>query len=238
MPTGALILIPTPLGELAPLETIPEAARRALGEVDLLLVENERSARRYLARAGIGRGLDGVEFHELSEHTRPEELEPFVAAMAGGRRVGVVSEAGCPGIADPGAELARLCHERGIRVIALPGPSSVILAVMASGLGGQSFAFHGYLPVKPELRVRRIRELERQARERGQTQVVMETPYRNERLFADLLAACDGATLLCVACDLTTASEYVSTRRVADWRTAPAPALRRRPALFLLGGRP
>lgn len=235
MPSGALILIPTPLGELAPLDTIPEAARRALGEVDLLLVENERAARRYLARAGIARGLDGVEFHELSEHTRPEDLEPYVAAMAQGRRVGVVSEAGCPGIADPGADLARLCHERGIQVIALPGPSSVILAVMASGLGGQSFAFHGYLPVKPEARMKAIRDVERRAVDHGQTQVFIETPYRNDRLLADLLTVCRPETLVCVAVDLCTPHEYVATKRVAQWRAAPALPLKKRPALFLLG---
>jgi 16S rRNA (cytidine1402-2'-O)-methyltransferase len=235
MARGSLLLIPVPWGELAPIDTVPDVARRALLELHMLLVESERTARRYLARLGVDREQGDLELHELSEHTKPEELEPYVAAMERGLDVGVISEAGCPGIADPGAELARLCHERGIRVIALPGPSSILLAVMASGLGGQSFAFHGYLPVQRELRVRRIRELERRASERSETQVFMETPYRNERLFADLLATCRGGTLLCVARELTLPEEEVRTKTVAAWRASSPPALRKRPALFLLG---
>ena len=200
----------------------------------MLLVESERAARRYLARLAVGRSIDDIELRELSEHTRPAELESYLAAMESGKAVGVMSDAGSPGIADPGAELARACHERGIRVIALPGPCSATLAVMASGLGGQRFAFSGYLPVEREPRIRRIRELESRAREQGETQVFMETPYRNLKLFAELVETCRADTALCIACDLTTPDEYVRTWPVSRWR-GESPPIRKRPALFVLG---
>ena len=229
---GTLFLIPSPLGDRAPVDTLPDAARRAIGRLDLLLVESERSARRHLARLGAARA--DLPLGELSEHSRTADLEPYLEELERGKSVGVMSDAGSPGIADPGAELARRCHERGIRVVALPGPSSVTLAVMASGLGGQRFAFSGYLPVEREARIRRIRELEARARSRRETQVFMETPYRNLKLFADIVETCRPDTALCVACDLTTEDEYVRTWPVSRWR-AETPPIHKRPALFLLG---
>lgn len=234
MATGTLILIPTPLGEESPVECIPATAIAALASVRTLLVENERSARRALARLGLGDRIGVCVFRELSEHTRPEEMDDVLAALEGGTDVGVLSEAGCPVIADPGSSLVRRCHERGIRVAAHVGPSSVILAVMASGFSGQTFAFRGYLPIPRDGRVRAIRELERRARDTGETQVFMETPYRNQHLLEDLLATCDPGTALSIACELTTPGEYVRTRRIREW-VGDTPPLKKRPALFLLG---
>ena len=222
---GTLYLIPCPIAEEGDVwDVLPAANRAVMASLDYFIVENTRSARRFLSKAKLGRPSD-----------LPKALgSSVVAPIAAGRSAGVISEAGVPGVADPGALVVALCHRRGIRVVPLVGPSSILLAMMASGLNGQSFAFNGYLPVKPDERTRAIRAFERRARE-GQAQLFIETPYRNVKLAEQLLQLCAPQTMLTVACDLTAPGETILTRSVADWRRSRLPELNRRPAIFILG---
>ena len=226
---GTLYLIPCPIAEEGDVwDVLPAANRAVMASLDYFIVENTRSARRFLSKAKLGRPIEELEFRELNEHTvAGREVEELVAPIAAGRSAGVISE-------DPGALVVALCHRRGIRVVPLVGPSSILLAMMASGLNGQSFAFNGYLPVKPDERARAIRAFERRARE-GQAQLFIETPYRNVKLAEQLLQLCAPQTMLTVACDLTAPGETILTRSVADWRRSRLPELNRRPAIFILG---
>ena len=216
---GTLYLIPCPIAEEGDVwDVLPAANRAVMASLDYFIVENTRSARRFLSKAKLGRPIEELEFRELNEHTvAGREVEELVAPIAAGRSAGVISEAGVPGVAVP-----------------LVGPSSILLAMMASGLNGQSFAFNGYLPVKPDERARAIRAFERRARE-GQAQLFIETPYRNVKLAEQLLQLCAPQTMLTVACDLTAPGETILTRSVADWRRSRLPELNRRPAIFILG---
>ena len=234
---GTLYLIPCPISdETAPWEVLPAANRAVMDSLDYFIVENTRSARRFLAKAGIARPIDGLEFRELNEHTvAGREVEELVRPIAEGRSAGVISEAGVPGVADPGALVVEACHRRGIRVVPLVGPSSIILAVMASGLNGQSFAFNGYLPVKPPERAKTIRFFERRALSEGQSQLFIEAPYRNEKLFGQLLRTLGAETRLTVAVDLTAPGGWVETHTAGGWRRRPLPELNRRPAIFAIG---
>lgn len=237
MAQGTLYLIPCPISEATdPWEVLPAANRAVMDGLDYFIVENTRTARRFLSRAGIARSIDELEFRELNEHTTAgraveELLEPLLA----GRSAGVISEAGVPGVADPGALVVEACHRHGIRVVPLVGPSSILLAVMASGLNGQSFAFNGYLPVKPPERTRAIRAFERRAASEGQSQLFIEAPYRNAKLFEELLRSLSPTTRLGVAVDLTAPDGWVVTRTVEEWRTAPRPQINKRPAIFIVG---
>ncbi|MBI5329777.1 MAG: SAM-dependent methyltransferase [Betaproteobacteria bacterium] len=231
MPT--LYLIPCPLG-LTPLDhVLPEETRRIAAGLATFVVENAKSARAFLKQVGTALPLQQLTLLELNEHTRANEMAALLAPLLAGEDVGVISEAGCPAIADPGAELARLAHQHGIRVRPLVGPSSILLALMGSGLVGQRFAFHGYLPAKPEERVQALRELEARSRREDAAQAFIETPYRNDALFDALVATCHENTLLTLACDLTLGSETLVTRRVSDWRKS-RPEIHRRPCVFLL----
>ncbi len=233
---GTLYLIPCPIAETAdPWEVLPAANRRVLESLDCFIVEQTRTARRFLAKAKLDRPIDELEFLELNEHTAAAEAEELVAPLLAGRSVGVISEAGVPGVADPGAAVVAVCHRRGIRVVPLVGPSSILLAIMASGLNGQSFAFNGYLPVKPAARAQAIRRFEHRARSERQAQLFIETPYRGAGLFAQMVGLCASDTLLTVAADITGPDEYIVTRTVAEWRRRPAPDLNRKPAVFILG---
>lgn len=230
---GTLYLIPTPLGD-SPLERVlPEETRQIAASLDCFVVERPKTARAFLKRLDLLKPLQALELHELSEHTRPAELAAMLEPLLQGRDVGLLSEAGCPAVADPGADLVRLAHQNGIRVKPLTGPSSILLALMGSGLVGQRFAFHGYLPAKADERALALRDLERRAGKEDAAQVFIETPYRNQQMLESILAACRPDTWLGVACDLTTATEMVSSRRIADWERDP-PALDRRPAVFLI----
>lgn len=237
MATGTLYLIPCPISdETAPWDVLPAANRAVMDALDYFIVENTRTARRFLSKAGIARPIGELEFRELNEHTAAgREIEELIAPLLEGRSAGVISEAGVPGVADPGAPVVGACHRRGIRVVPLVGPSSIILAVMASGLNGQSFAFNGYLPVKPDERARAIRTFERRAHAEHQAQLFIETPYRNVKLVEQLLQICAPDTLLTIAKDLTAPDETVITRRIADWRRSQLPELNKRPAIFILG---
>lgn len=234
---GILYLIPCPISdETAPWDVLPAANRTVMEGLDYFIVENTRTARRFLSKAGFARPIDELEFRELNEHTvAGREVEELVAPLLAGRSAGVISEAGVPGVADPGALVAAACHRRGIRVVPLVGPSSIILAMMASGLNGQSFAFNGYLPVKPAERAQAIRRYERRAQSEGQTQLFIEAPYRNAKLLEELLRTLAPATRLGVAVDLTAPAERIEVRTVAEWRRAPLPELHKRPAIFLVG---
>lgn len=230
-PAGTLYLIPTALNESGDAGLSPATTAIILG-LEHFVVENLRSARRFLRRIGYSKDFQTVQMVVLAgdEAFQPDLLQPLLAAPT--VRIGLLSEAGSPAVADPGAAVVRWAHDCGLRVVPLPGPSSIMLALMASGLNGQHFAFHGYLPVHAVQRRQRIRRLEAESRQSGQTQIVMETPYRNNALLADLLASLQPDTRLCVAAALTSADEFICCRSVAKWKTE-RPDLKGRPALFL-----
>lgn len=230
---GILFLIPTPLGD-TPLEAVlPESTRSIASGLSVFIVEHAKTARAFLKQLPTAMPLQQLTLLELNEHTPKQRLEELLAPLLAGRNVGLISEAGCPAVADPGAELVRLAHRRGIQVRPLVGPSSILLALMASGLVGQRFAFHGYLPAKPEDRARALRELEKKSEKEDAAQVFIETPYRNNAMLESLLASCHGDTLLTLACDLTLDSELLRTQPIASWR-GELPDLGKRPTVFLL----
>lgn len=234
---GTLYLIPCPIAEEGDVwDVLPAANRAVMASLDYFIVENTRSARRFLSKAKLGRPIEELEFRELNEHTVAGcEVEELVAPIAAGRSAGVISEAGVPGVADPGALVVALCHRRGIRVVPLVGPSSILLAMMASGLNGQSFAFNGYLPVKPPERVQAIRRFERRAQSERQSQLFIEAPYRNVKLMEQLLQTLAPETRLTLAMDITAPGEYIRTLPVREWRSVRLPEMNRRPAIFIIG---
>ena len=234
---GTLYLIPCPIAEEGDVwDVLPAANRAVMASLDYFIVENTRSARRFLSKAKLGRPIEELEFRELNEHTVAGcEVEELVAPIAAGRSAGVISEAGVPGVADPGALVVALCHRRGIRVVPLVGPSSILLAMMASGLNGQSFAFNGYLPVKPPERAKAIRFFERRALSEGQSQLFIEAPYRNVKLMEQLLQTLAPETRLTLAMDITAPGEYIRTLPVREWRSVRLPEMNRRPAIFIIG---
>ena len=237
MNKGTLYLIPCPISdETAPWEVLPAANREVMQSLDYFIVENTRTARRFLSKAQLGLKIDELEFVELNEHTvAGEAVEQMVAPLLAGRSAGVISEAGVPGVADPGALVVEACHRKGIRVVPLVGPSSILLAMMASGLNGQSFAFNGYLPVKPPERSKAIKALERRAHVEHQSQIFIEAPYRNVKLMEQMLQVCAAESKLTVACDITSPDEFIVTRSVAEWRKQPLPDIAKRPTIFIIG---
>ena len=230
---ATLYLIPVALGESAWPHYLPQASRDIVCTLSHFAVENAKSARAELKRIGHPLPLRELAIEQLPEKPTAADIEHLLAPLRAGQDLGLMSEAGCPGVADPGAALVRRAHELGYSVRPLIGPSSLLLALMASGLEGQRFAFHGYLPTREPERSRRIGELERESQKSAQTQLFIETPYRNAALFDALLTACRPQTLLCVASDLSLPTETVATRRVADWRKAQRPDLDKRPTVFL-----
>ena len=233
MNRGTLYLIPSPLGENDPSEVIPAPALETARRLKVFVVEEIRTARRYLSRAGLKGHVGELEFHELNEHTAPAEVENYVHLFDGGQDVGLISEAGLPAVADPGAQLVAICHREGIRVVPFTGPSSLMLALMGSGLNGQSFAFCGYLPAKTDERKAAIRKIEKRSAAENQTQIFIETPYRNDSLFKDLLSTCSDRTRLTVAANLTLPDAFIRTRTVAAWKKAGL-VIDKRPCVFLL----
>ena len=237
MAKGVLYMIPCPISDsTAVYDVVPETNREVINSLDYFIVENVRSARRFLSKVGIERKIDDLEFVELNEHTREGvAVEAMVRPILEGRSAGVISEAGVPGVADPGALVAEACHRRGIRVIPLVGPSSILLAMMASGLNGQSFAFNGYLPVKPPERAKAIKTFERRAQVEHQSQIFIEAPYRNVKLVEQMLAMLSPTTRLTIACDITSPDEIIITRRVEQWRKEGVPDIAKRPTIFIIG---
>ncbi len=236
MANGRLFLIPSPLGEYAPEQVIPAPVLEKLRDIRRYVVEETRTVRRYLSAAGLKGHIGGLEFRELNEHTAPDEVESLLDMFSENGEpvdVGLISEAGLPAVADPGAQLVALCHQRGIRVVPLVGPSSLMLALMASGLNGQSFAFVGYLPAKTDERRKAIRDIEKRSAQLRQTEIFIETPYRNDSLMSDLLATLQPGTKLCIAADITLDGETIITRTVKGWRTSPV-SIGKRPCVFLI----
>ncbi|MDR3184901.1 MAG: SAM-dependent methyltransferase [Prevotellaceae bacterium] len=232
---GRLYLIPTPLGEGLPEAVIPAGTLNRLRTIRHFVVEELRTARRYLSRINIGAPIDSLVFFELNEHTPvTQDLSVCLQPAFEGYPVGLLSEAGAPAVADPGAQLVQLAHECGIEVVPLTGPSSILLALMASGLNGQQFAFAGYLPVKSPERQQCLRQLEKRSVAQHETQIFIETPYRNEALLRDILTVCHPRTQLCIAAGLTQPDAFILTAAVAQWRHCPLPNLKKRPCVFLI----
>lgn len=229
---GKLYLIPTPLGEYEPSAVLPVPTLELLKGITLFFVEEIRTARRFLSAAGLKGHIDELEFHEINEHSTPEQIAGY-GKLLGTRDAALISEAGLPAVADPGAQLVALAHERGVTVVPQVGPSSLMMALMSSGLNGQCFAFTGYLPVKPDARKAAIRELEHTARKLHQSQIMIETPYRNDSLFSDLLSVCSPATRICIAADISCPTETIMTKTVAQWRKTPM-TIGKRPCVFIL----
>ncbi len=230
-------MIPCPISdERAVWDVLPEANRDVMNSLDYFIVENTRSARRFLSKAGVERPIADLEFVELNEHTTSEaDIERMLAPVLAGRSAGVISEAGVPGVADPGADIVALAHRHSVRVVPLVGPSSILMVMMASGQNGQSFSFVGYLPVKEPERSRRIKALERRAMQEHQAQIFIEAPYRNVKLFESLVATLSPTMRLTVAADITSPEELILTRRVEEWRRLGVPKIEKRPTIFVLG---
>lgn len=230
---GKLYLIPSPLGDNQPSEVLPNMVFETIGRIRTYVVEEVRTARRFLSRAGLKGKIDTLEFHELNEHTSSEQIEGYLGLFERGEDIGLISEAGLPAVADPGAQLVALCHKRGIEVVPLVGPSSLMLALMASGLNGQSFAFCGYIPAKSDERKSRLKVLEKVSSQLNQTQIIIETPYRNDSLLTDILSVCNPSTRLCIAADITLPTAYIRTASIGDWKKN-VPTIGKRPCVFLL----
>ena len=230
---GRLYLIPSPLGDNDPSEVIPAPTLALLQGIRCYVVEEVRTARRYLSRSGLKGHIAELEFHELNEHTGQEEIEKMAGLFENGQDVALISEAGLPAVADPGAALVALCHRKGIEVVPQVGPSSLMLALMASGLNGQSFAFCGYLPAKAEERTGAIKAVEKTSHAMCQTQIFIETPYRNDQMFADLLRTLHPSTRLCVAADITLPDAFIRTRTVSEWKKENF-IIGKRPCVFLI----
>ena len=230
---AALYLLPVTLGETPLSNVLPQYNSEVIAGIRHFIVEDVRSARRFLRKVDPQFDIDGSTFYELNKHTSPEAVAGYLKPLQAGNPVGVISEAGCPAVADPGADVVAIAQRKGLKVVPLVGPSSIILSVMASGFNGQSFAFNGYLPIKPDERAKKLRQLEQRIYNEDQTQLFIETPYRNGKMLEDILANCRPQTRLCIAANLTCEGEYVQTRTVKEWR-GHVPELSKIPCIFLL----
>ena len=230
---GKLYLIPSPLGDGPVDEVLPRSVLEAIGHIQCYIVEEERTVRRFLSKAGLRGHIETLRFYPLNEHTAPETIESYLKLFDEGCDVGLISEAGLPAVADPGAALVALCHAHGIEVLPFVGPSSLMLALMASGLNGQCFAFKGYLPAKNEARRQALRSLEKRSQASGETQLFIETPYRNDVMFADILACCSERTKLCLAINLTCPDQCIVTHTIGEWKKEKI-TIGKRPCVFLL----
>jgi 16S rRNA (cytidine1402-2'-O)-methyltransferase len=230
---GKLYLIPTRLGDNPPLEVLPLSIKRIIEQVDDYIVENEKTARRFIKRVSPGKSQKLLKLLLLNKYTQEHELDHFLDHCKAGTHMGLLSEAGCPAIADPGSDIVRLAHEIGIQVVPLVGPSSIILALMSSGMNGQSFAFNGYLPIEQAERKAALKRLEKLSFDHDQTQIFIETPYRNNKILEDICAILHTDTRVCVACDLTLPTEYIKTTTVNEWKHIKVD-LHKRPTIFLV----
>lgn len=233
MTKGTLFLIPVPLAENTALKSFTPYLGDTINSISTYIVENEKTARKFLKEAGLKKPQSDLVIHDYGKHKRENSLVPFFKELMTGTDVGLMSEAGCPGIADPGSDIVLEAHKRGIKVVPLVGPSSILLALMASGFNGQSFTFHGYLPIDKTERAKRIKELEQLSQKNRQTQLFIETPFRNNHLFEDILKNATAQTLLCVACNLTGEDEFLKTMSIGQWRQERID-LHKKPTIFLL----
>ena len=232
---GRLYLLPNLLGVVPPESVLPQRTLDIARELKHFVVETPKAARQFLKTLGTNHPLQALQLSELNEHTPPDRVDALLAPAIEGKNLGLLSDAGCPGVADPGAALVAAAHRASIPVVPLVGPSAVLLALMASGMNGQAFAFHGYLPAKPPARATALKSLDHAVGRTGATQLFIETPYRNDAVVDAVLEACSPATRFCVATDLTLPSELILCRRIAAWRKEARPALAKRPTMFLLG---
>ena len=228
---ASLFLIPVPLGETAIDKVLPPYNKEIISSIKHFIVENVRSARRFLKQTDPAIDIDSLRFYVLNKHTSKEELSGFLAPIAKGFSVGIISEAGCPAIADPGADIVAIAQQKGISISPLVGPSSILLALMASGFNGQSFAFNGYLPIKSEERTIAIKQAEQLVYAKDQTQLFIETPYRNMKLLEELVKTCKPTTRLCIAADITLPDEYIKTKTIAEWKKG-LPDISKKPCIF------
>jgi 16S rRNA (cytidine1402-2'-O)-methyltransferase len=233
MPNGTLFLIPVPLAEEAAAKTFTPYLVDTINHVKEYIVENEKTARRFLKEAGLKTPQSELVIHDYGKHARGASIKPYFIGLQSGKDVGLMSEAGCPGVADPGSEIVAEAHKRGIKVVPLVGPNSILLALMASGFNGQSFAFQGYLPIDKVERSKRIRELEGLSDRLNQTQIFIETPFRNNPLLEEILRTGHPKTKLCIASNLTAVDEFVQTKTIAEWQTQ-VPDLHKKPTIFII----
>ncbi len=230
---GKLFLIPTTLGDNNPMDVLPITIRETIEKLDIFIVENEKSARRFIKKISPSKKQATLKLHLLNKHTDPSELPFFMDSCLKGIDIGLLSEAGCPAIADPGADIVTIAHQKSIQVIPLVGPSSIIMALMASGMNGQSFAFNGYLPIDKNARKSELLRLEKLSSQQNQSQLFIETPYRNNAMLEDICKVLNKNTLVCVACDITLPTEFIKTKTVEEWKKNSAD-LHKRPALFII----
>ncbi len=229
----ALYLLPVTLGETAIETVLPSYNKEIIGGIKHFIVEDVRSARRFLKKVDKDIDIDSLTFYVLNKHTSPEDISGYLKPLQSGMSMGVISEAGCPAVADPGADVVAIAQSRNLKVVPLVGPSSIILAVMASGFNGQSFAFHGYLPIEQIDRVKTIKYLEQRIYNENQTQLFIETPYRNNKMAEDLLRNCRPQTKLCIAANITCEGEYIKTKTIKEWQ-GKLPDLSKIPCIFLI----
>ncbi|RRQ48274.1 SAM-dependent methyltransferase [Maribacter algicola] len=230
---GKLYLIPSTLGEIPPLEVLPISIKRAIEEINIYIVENEKTARHFIKKVSPRKSQPSLTLFPLNKFTEASEIPSFLNPCSEGYDVGILSEAGCPGIADPGAAVVKIAHERNIQVVPLVGPSSIILALMASGMNGQNFAFNGYLAIEGSERKKQIKTLERKSKEENQSQIFIETPYRNNKLLEELLKTVSGNTRICIACDITLTTEFIRTKPASQWKFEQVD-LHKRPTIFII----
>jgi len=231
--SGKLYLVPTTLGDSVIDSVIPNEIIDVISDLKYFIVENERTARRYLKKMKPSIIIDDLTFYILNKHTKPAELDDFLKPLENNFDIGIISEAGCPGIADPGADVVAIAHKKGFQVVPMVGPSSILLALMASGMNGQNFAFIGYIPVKGNERVKYIKSIEARSKTENQTQIFIETPYRNNQLLSDLIKYCSKSTLLCIATDITLDTEIIKTLSIEKWKKANY-EFNKRPSIFLI----
>ncbi|MEA4887665.1 MAG: SAM-dependent methyltransferase [Bacteroides graminisolvens] len=229
----ALYLLPVTLGDTELNTVLPAYNIEIIQGIKHFIVEDVRSARRFLKKVDREFDIDSLSFYPLNKHTSAEDISGYLEPLLAGQSMGVISEAGCPAVADPGADVVAIAQRKNLKVVPLVGPSSIILSVMGSGFNGQSFAFHGYLPIEPGERVKRIKQLEQRIYSENQTQLFIETPYRNHKMVDDLLQNCRPQTKLCIAANLTCEGEYIKTRAISEWK-GKVPDLSKIPCIFLL----
>lgn len=230
---GKLYLIPTTLGDNEPLEVLPLSVKKVIEELDTFIVENEKTARKFIKRITPRKSQPSLTILKLDKYADQLEIRSYLDVCENGTSIGLLSEAGVPAIADPGAEIVKLAHEKNIKVIPLVGPSSIILAMMASGFNGQNFTFNGYLPIDTSERKKAIKSLEKLSKEKNQSQIFIETPYRNEKMFTDLKSTLTPTAKLCIACNITLSDEYIRTLEIKDWKSEH-PDLHKKPTIFII----